>query len=354
MYLREAFDEFIATTIRLDETRRKRIQRAHNTVRSELESIPEVGSKMQGTFLQGSYPQHTATKPVNEDGSYDVDVIFAGDFSSERGRLLGPSKALGWLRDHIESIGRYSGKTKLKASCVCLDYARDMHLDIVPAHCPEGMEQPIMVPRAEFLDEEWFCSNPRGFMKWFKAKRKESEHLLDVVRLMKHWRNLRRDNPNSMVVTTLCTKHIPENASSVDEALTQTQQNILAWMKESSGTFGQGLRVSNPSLPDEDLARNWSWASRRRFYDQLQASARLAERAINSKDEAETIELWNRDELFKGQFPKKKRGLGEEAKALGERFSAGAVTIGANGALDGNNSARNKPVRPNNGFFGST
>ena len=110
-------------------------------------------------------------------------------------------------------------------------------------------------------------------------------------------------------------------------------KGMNGWLQEQNI---YGVEVLNPSLEDEDLARNWLGMDVAWFQHLFGAATDKAEEALASKDEAETIELWNGAKLFDGRFPKTLRGLGEDAiaaaKAMGDGLAvtpAGLVAIGA-------------------------
>ena len=87
------------------------------------------------------------------------------------------------------------------------------------------------------------------------------------------------------------------------------------------------------------------------FQHLLGVATDKAEDALACKDEEETIELWNRTDLFDGRFPKTLRGVGEDAKvaadAMGDGLAvtpAGLVSIGPSRSFE--------PVEKGGGFDG--
>ena len=330
MLLRNSFEDFLTGTVSLDDTRMSRVQSAHRSVRRKLKGIEAVRAVLTGFYLQGSYALLTACRPCGDQTEYDVDLVLAADFRDDRGRLPSGWRVLNWLQRQIESISLYEGKTTVKKCCVRIDYESDgqrFHLDVVPAHRPDTKQGVIRVAPG------WGYSNPRGYKRWFELRRKRSKRLRHVVRLLKYWRNLQECGPNSMILTTLAARHAPKEFRSLDDALVKTMRGMNGWLQEQNI---YGAQVLNPSLEEEDLARDWWGMDVAMFQHLLGAATDKAEEALASKDEAETIELWNGAKLFDGRFPKTLRGLGEDAKAAAEAIGdglavtpAGLVSIGA-------------------------
>jgi hypothetical protein len=348
MYLRQSFEDFLRNTVSLDDSRKDRVKRAHHSVREKLTSIDEVAARTtgKGTYLQGSYPLYTAVRPCDKDGVYDVDVVLAADFRNERGRMISGHRVLRWLRRCIESIGTYEGKTVRKNRCIRIDYESDnqrFHLDVVPAHRPDTLQGPIKIA------PDWAKSDPKGYIDWFCDQCDDAARLPHVVRLLKYWRNLQDGEVNSMILTTIVAHHAPSEANSLDDALVKTTRSINGWMQDQN--LGD-IEVPNPSLPEEDLARNWSHFNKRRFRERLSSATEKAEEAIECDNEKTTIELWNESKLFDGHFPKTVRGLGEKAKEVAAAMGGGGVAVGQDGHVSPNTDGSGQNVPDNGGFFG--
>lgn len=324
------------------------MQRAHQFVREKLTSIDEVAERKtgRGTYLQGSYPLHTAVRPCDETEAYDVDVVLAADFRKETERIISGSRVLQWVQDCLESIGTYQGKTTRKSCCVRIDYESDdqrFHLDVVPAHRPNTLQGSIKIP------PNWSQSDPRGYIDWFRSQCGGDDWLLHVVRLLKYWRNLQNSTPNSMILTTLAAQHSPSNAESLDDALVKTMSSIKGWMQGQ--TLGR-IEVPNPSMQKENLARNWSSHHQHRFQNRLSGALATAKEALDSTDEEESINLWNQPELFNEQFPKTVRGLAEGAKKKAAAMGSGGLTVGQSGQVSAAPDRTGRDVPENGGFYG--
>jgi hypothetical protein len=300
-------------------------------------------------YLQGSYALHTTVRPVDDDAEYDVDIILAADFQDYMDSLWQSGHdVIRWLQDQIESISLYEGKTQRLEHCVRVQYESDgqrFHLDVVPAHRPDTTDGEILIPPS------WDPSNPKGFAKWFNEQQARCERVRHITRLLKYWRNLQGSAPNSMVLTTLVGRFAPgdEAYRTLDHALIQTMREIHAWLDDNYHMLF-GVEVPNPSLADEDLARNWTGVPS--FVNQLSTATEIAKDAAACRNEEETIELWNSPELFDGHFPTTVRGLGQAERDAREAMKNGSLAISATGAVHPDQSENNRSVPDNGGFYG--
>lgn len=355
MRLKDSFEDFLTGRVNLDPTRVGRAQTAHRTIRDEIAALEDVEPLFVGTYLQGSYALRTAVRPVHDDHEYDVDVVLAMDLRDAQGRLYGGDAVLDWLYELVDGIALYKGKVERRERCLRVRYASDgqrFHLDVLPAHQPDLADEPILIP------PDWAATNPRGYIRWLDAvvsgRCRRARHL---ARLLKFWRNLQYPDgtfaPNSMVLTTLVGSLAPANAAygSLDEGLVLTMRGINGWL-QGLRPF-EGVVVENPSLEGENLARSWSWVEVSTFRGRFAEATRLAEAALASDDEEETVALWNDDVLFAGLFPKTLRGLGEQAKEAATAMASGGLFVRPNGAVGlsdpGTSGVR---VRDNRGYFG--
>jgi hypothetical protein len=256
-----------------------------------------------------------------------------------------------WLYRRINSISLYEGKVEKRRSCVRIHYESDetrFHVDVVPAHRPDTTEGPIRIP------PNWDWSNPRGYKQWLQERKDEHcERAKHLVRLLKFWRNLQCEGawgPNSMILTTLVGQHAPgdNDYKSLDDALVQT----MASMNEFFRKQWHVPEILNPSLDDEDLARNWSRSDFKRFRRLFQSATETAQSAIKNEDEKETIELWNAPELFDGQFPTTTRGLGSKEKTAAAAMMNGGLFTDPSGRVGNRSSKRRREVPNNHGYYG--
>ncbi len=344
MILKSSFVDFL-DKIKLDETRSSKIQTAHNTVRDFLAEDTEIKPRFYESFLQGSYRLNTAVRPQGE-GEYDVDVILSLDLNNENGDgLLNATSVIDWVAGRLKESKTYKDKVKPKRKCVRINYVDGFHMDITPAHCSGGTDGVLLVP------PDWRQSHPKGFREWCVARHSASDsNFYPVVKMMKWWRNIHfgdDGSPKSILLTTIIGKHIPTKNISYDEALVKTMENINSFLQANLSV----PEIKNPSLESETLSQSWSLSDYRTFRDKFKLATETAMKALAEKDEEKTIELWNSDALFKGTFPKAKRGLEEEAKKMANALRSGNLGVTSTGFVGTNLKEKTIPVLPTK-FYG--
>jgi hypothetical protein len=363
MRLTKSFEKLLTDTVNLNQTRIDRVISAHNTVREALEAHEEVAPRLVGTYLQGSYAYGTAVRPGGSYTEYDVDAVIALYLEREDGSLPNGYNVVEWIARVIESIDRYEGKVERKTTCARVDYESDdgrFHLDIVPGHQSGSTSDAICIP------PDWEQSHPRGYKGWLQDRKDEHcERVKHLVRIMKYWRNKQctdgfgsKWGPNSMILTTLVAKHAPADGNyhdSLDEALIETMESMLDFFAAHDEDNPYRVpEVANPSLESEDLARNWKHDDYRRFRNLLDEAAATGQKALRSKDEQESIDLWNSEVLFDGEFPKTKRGLGKTAKRAGAAMASGGLHVGTSNGAGRRSEERTQHVPDNGGFYGES
>lgn len=346
MLLKKSFAEFLQKRVDLNQSRVDRIKSAHSSVRGHLCRDSWVSARGGDTILQGSYALRTAIKSPFGARPYDVDVVLGMNLSEELDPIYA-ADVLQEVQEALEEVPLYSGKTSMLERCIRVEYSSDgldFHLDVLPAHKMTGTWEPLQIPR------DWRVTNPMGYIKWFqKTNADRCGYLPKVVRLLKFWRDLHDlKEPNSMVLTTLAGLNLPIKALSVDHALVLVLEGITEWA-DAQETW-ESPKVPNPSLPSENLARNWDAYSFESFQEQVRDASRDARAALDSRDEKETIEYWNGENLFDGQFPTVIRGLSEQLRQTARAFDEGSLKVATGGIIG----ATGITPRNNQGFYGDS
>lgn len=362
MQLTKSFEKLLTDTVNLNETQRQRIISSHNAMLDAIEKHEDVSPLLKGSFLQGSYAYGTAVRPGGSYTEYDVDSVIALDLKKDDGSLWSGTEAVWWMAQVIEGFDRYADKVERKTTCARVIYDSDdgrFHLDVVPVHQPGSLSDKIRVP----TDWEW--SHPRGFGDWLQSHKDEHcKRVKHLVRIMKYWRNKQctdgwgsKWGPNSMILTTLIAEHAPADGTyheSLDVALVETMESILDFFSEHDDENPYSApTVLNPSLKSENLARNWSWSNYRRFRNLLVEAAATGRKALESEDEEESIDFWNAEVLFDGEFPNETRGLGATAKRAEKAMAGGGLYFGSGNGVGRRSEERGRRVPDNGGFYGA-
>ncbi|MFC0298454.1 SMODS domain-containing nucleotidyltransferase [Geobacillus jurassicus] len=338
MKLTNHFKQFIVN-ISLNKGRKERIDQALSTWKKILSEDEELSEKFKELFPQGSYATKTAIRPSN-DGEFDVDVILLLDVKNQDSKEF-----FNWVTKRIKTKKAYEDKIKPKDRCIRIEYAGEFHVDIVPAKTTYG--DSILIPSK--TEGDWVKTNPVGFIKWCNKKHTEhNEKFRPIVKILKYWRdNNVGDNtaPKSILLTTLVGKCMVAK-NSYAETLVATLENMITKLDELMNEASEDgiIEVVNPSLEDENLARDWSVEKCRIFRDKLQKLYSNSLEALTDPDKESSIEKWQA--IFgKEKFPSE---LSEGAK-MAEAVATGAVFVNREGILNQRNEGI--PIKEHR-FFG--
>lgn len=306
--LNDCFQKF-HQNISLDDSRKERIRAAHAKLREIVGSDDPLSEVLYGVFLQGSFKNNTAIRPVK--GEFDVDVVLAMDATDpESGwwrSKRDPEDVLNWVANRLRRQAHYRSHNitiRRRKRCVRLVYAGDFHLDVIPAHSDGNLEEPLEVPDREA--DRWIWSHPKGYTKWCKETNERTNgYFTRVTKMLKWWCRRVFDPeraPKSIVLQTLIGFHMPDGPSSDAEAVTYTLLNLHQWLQRQS--FGDWLAppsIMNPSLPDENLACDWDVADYQLFKQRVKSATRKACEAYDEEDTERSARLWRK--LFGEAFP---------------------------------------------------
>ena len=311
-------------------------------------------------FPQGSVAIGTTVKPVGrEDHDVDSVALLRGSFK--------PMELYELVRDRLREHAEYRRILEPKKRCLRLNYAGDIHLDVLPAQPRRWItDTGLLVPDRALQD--WSPSDPKGFIAWFDhiSRRPYREIRLGVeplpkpedadaksplqraVQLLKRRRDVffngDQDAARSIVLTTLAARSHGGERTEI-EALAAALEYMASEISASRGI----QVVPNPTLPAENFGDGWdanSYAQFKRFVgvfrDEVINLQELAgtdaiklelSRMFGERPATRAVERW-------GEHLLRER----EAKRL-HASSIGLVTVAARGT---------QPVRPHNFYGGAS
>jgi Second Messenger Oligonucleotide or Dinucleotide Synthetase domain len=298
MTVQTQFSSFL-TVIALDTERRQRIQSATDRLHTYCIRDSQISAYRPTLYFQGSYANDLAVRPADPRGEYDVDIVVLMSFPAATPATL----VLNWMKDRLALDPDYNSRTlPPKDKCVRLNYAGDFHVDVVPAHRATSDFGKIQVPSRR---SGWLYSHPRGYTEWCTQQRTRTGGDFNrAVKAMKRWRDNNLDARRaikSIIFTTLLGPHVPAPAP----GRMNPDAYVIAYTLQSLNRFLQGQVakpvVANPSLPEEDLAANWSQAEYSLFRGQFDRATTKAVSAYNAANDRLATQLWR--DLFGDAFP---------------------------------------------------
>ncbi|GIN23391.1 SMODS domain-containing nucleotidyltransferase [Siminovitchia fordii] len=323
MKLNDHFKKFLAN-ISLNPTRVSRIESAIKNWKTKFKEDEELKGKFIDFYTQGSYSTDTGVRPKNNE-EFDVDVVLVLDLGEDDQ----PKEILHWIKDRIKKHKEFEDRVIVKDRCVRIDYANDFHVDVIPAFIYGDY---IKIPSKK--EGEWIKTNPVGFKEWCDNLNDDSDNYFSkIVKILKYWRteNVGKDTaPKSILLTTLV-----GNAHKKHPSVAETLVETLKVMKDDLDELISGLVedgdvpfVKNPSLNDENLARNWTKLKAERFRNKLSTLKDNCQTALDEKNKEESIKLWQ--DIFGTDFPSE---LGE-ASNMAKSIQSGSVLVSSTGELN--------------------
>jgi hypothetical protein len=332
---------------------------AHYTAVGKWLSAPDspLAQFYPQIFPQGSLRIGTTVRPFGRD-EYDLDLvcqlILFGTWN--------PLASLDLVERRLRAHGIYGPMVERKNRCVRLNFAKQFHLDILPARPDQTLGGTYLrIPDRKLV--EWKPSNPKGYAGWFEQQSlmrciamtkaieplpapegaEEKTPLQLATQLFKRWRDIRYDDPElapiSIVLTTLAGTHYRGEAHPLEALL-----GIVTGIETAIPASGR-LYVCNPAHPAEDLSERWDTnpAAYRAFVGGIRDLARKLTVAPSLEGLPRLREFL--EDLF-GDVAS--TAIRDHATAIERIRTSGRLSvIASSGVLTSSAAERVVPVRPN-------
>jgi hypothetical protein len=330
-------------------------------------SLIDQGGDLWSVYPQGSFTLGTVTRPPNEDGEYDIDVVChkavkktsttQEKLKNEVGDMLEVYEKEKAADDDSDDSDD-SPILSINESRRCWTLSYDgFHLDVVPCVADEEYP-PTSILVTDLKLRPWHHSNPKGYADWFRDRSLEMIHALEakaeeigvpvvpnwtvrstlqrMVQVMKwhcalHFADDLDDRPPSIIITTLAA-----HAYSGETDLFTATVNAVRGMPKHITQVGDKWWVRNPAHEMENFADKWNEHDERRekFFSWLDALAATLDGAGDSTGKGLDYLVDRLGEAFDlGLLRKSAQRMGLETKQfrdagkLGMARNAGALTI---------------------------
>jgi hypothetical protein len=309
--LHNLFNEY-NRNIRLSDLKRNQLIQARNGLRARIESRLGMAKEKftvdeQLEFQsQGSYVMDTIITPVHEDYDLDDGVYFIGNCTPKQR----PETDV-FHRLVIEAIGiNYHEVVKVidKSTCVRIIFKSGFHIDL-PIYYAGNKECPDLADK----NRGWILSNPVEFIAWFEEKiksgfkkeflyeslaygtqyerwltdiRKQDHQLRRIVRYLKSWGDLHREEmPCGLVMTILAANSYSPHERD-DIALKETLVLIHSCLSKS-------FKCERPTTPEgEDLLKDYK--NQDAFIKYLQYFIDNAKQGLMENDGKKACAYWQK------------------------------------------------------------
>jgi hypothetical protein len=257
---------------------------------------------------QGSFVMDTIIKPLNDDFDLDDGIYFHGPLSDKERPV--PQIFHNWVIRAIDKDNDYE-EIKDKHTCVRVLYKQGFHIDI-PIYYAEKFESPDLAD----TKNGWLLSNPVEFIAWFEQKtksgfetaflyepdkylhqfdkwlsdiRKKDCQLRRIVRYMKAWGDIKRNEmPCGIILTILIGENFANNDRD-DIAFRDTLVNIRYYL------LSNGFKCPRPTTPaGEDLFSDKNESEKQYFLNALNSLIYSANIAIEANSEFDACKEWKK------------------------------------------------------------
>lgn len=305
--------------IRLDITRRQRIESAISAFSKFCETDGELAAAKSGTpFLQGSVATDTVIRPLSGD-EFDVDLVYPFRLSAFGNQAPQPKQIVDWFTARLKLNDFYKERLIPKPRCVRINYAGDFHFDIIPAAVDLADHKPFSVPTRDTMN--WVTNDPHGFANWVEARDERSGdrdsnndgRFVRSVRVMKRWRDQffgEKSAVSSILLVTFLGNHDPSIITynpPLENPLFPANQHDAAYLYDMLRLTHGCLQnpapkaFSHPTPPYDNLASNWDSKYLELFLQRLGGCIKHMENAFVANSEA--VAIGHYQKAFGETFP---------------------------------------------------
>jgi len=184
-----------------------------------------------------------------------------------------------------------------------------MELDVVLAVARDGLEQPLRIPDREV--EKWIVTHPKRQLQLIRSLAGATQwNYARLVRLLKAWARGRvaaPDRPRSFVLECAAYHVLSMRPSDfvgeLDKAFAMLLRRLHKWDfgRSRSPRWDDDPTVTDPALPDVNVAEGWEEEGANRFIEKLDVALARLDDVERSRWEDTEVGHWGA--LFGGAFP---------------------------------------------------
>ncbi len=297
-------------------------------VRDWLEERDDLTTVAPYSRLIGSYSRSTAILDIK-----DIDtLLFYDDATLERT----PESVLRELKKALDDYPDATAEASPQRRSIHLCFEDpEVHLDIVPAVAPNGLEKALKIPDRK--KEEWLVSDPLGYARSLSTLNAKSQgNLIRLIKLLKSWRDVQMKHRRikSYVLEIMAFK-------SIDSAAIETEGHgldtvLMCFFEHIAEKYEEPMDsgIGVPRIPDPQtgaiVTTGWERSHFETFMRRIREAAKKARKAVDGERD-EAIDSWSA--LFGDHWPtdeevKSHASLEASGRSLGAAYvsPAGLVT----------------------------
>jgi len=296
------FKNFLNETVNIEASRLDTLNSRVDGISSFLSAAPVIGELYADAIPQGSMAHGTIIKPLP---NHEFDADF----------LLEMTRPPEWMpKDYIQEVytalrtsSAYKDRVSRKNRCVRVQYANDMHVDVVPYVEINGLN--YITNRNEGENGAYERTNPTGYSEWLDDKNRiASGNLIKVLRLLKWLRDYKGTfTCRSVILNALVGERISEinllndtgYYADIPTTLVHVLEDLVKYLKPYSTYMPN---ITDPACPEIDFNHRWDNDQYLNFREKMIYYATKARAAYDEPDRDTSLALWQ--ELFGDDFGK--------------------------------------------------
>lgn len=289
MTLAQQFDDFLESTVNLNPHRIATLDERVAAITTFLHDHPTFADLFRDVTPQGSYAHRTIIKPVGS-GEYDADVLLLLDEHP----TWTPAEYTAELCRAFRGSERYKAMAHKRSRCVCIDYAGDFHIDVVPY----VEDRWSITNNKDGLNGEgaWQVAYPERFTEWLEGKyRLTNDHLPEVIRLLKYLRDYKKTFSIKSVILSIMVGNVVTEVRAADSShypdVPTTFVRVLEDLADYVSIYEQMPLLLDPAGSGQDFRDRWDEDQYANFRTRIQGYAAKARAALDA-DEDKSLGLW--------------------------------------------------------------
>lgn len=283
----------LCSNIEPDEKAVAKAKKSHEELRQILQSDEEISKADPDTYLAGSYARDTAINYIK-----DVDVILLIKLNQSTNT---PDVAVAWVQARLQE--HYS-KVIPQGRSVQVKTDSGFELDVVPSIPIRDQNGPILIPDRDV--KSWVASHPKGQIAFGEEKNKATGgYYKPLVKIMKFWRD-RFSNETAKIKSYILENLVGENLIGKPSSYALGVVSILQNIYQRYATYLNTRfvpKIADLGYPSVNVAKRWKFDEFSSFMEEVRKSHAIANSALKSMKEEESIQLWR--QLFGTKFEPK-------------------------------------------------
>lgn len=323
----KAFNHLLNDVVNLNQTRLNKLEVAVPAVTNIIKDSEQFGGIYKNYSSQGSYGHRTIIKPV-AGREFDADVVI---FVSKHDEWE-PKEYISNIYQVFKKHPTYKDKVHYNTRCISLDYADDMHIDLVPCIVDDSLEWLLDTCTYSICNRstnEYESTDPEAYKAWIADKNKTTggNNLIKSIRLFKYLRDIKCTfSCKSILLTTLLGNQVMDSYDSLSDEFKDVPtafKTLINRLDHDLQKHAYMPNVENPVQSGEYFTRHWDETKFQNFKAFVSKYARWVNEAYNERDKKLSIEKWRKvfgKQFFAVNATRANKSESTSLEALNERY----------------------------------